>query len=173
MHLYYQSRTRLSRILQTFEGGQFLMKTRLTQEDKKRLMHKGASEKRTQLILMTRAERNEGVVLRGGISSLEIPDMKKRVVVVHFSWLCERHFRFDALGSLAPRWELIPPPPKQCSQSVNVEFISYYFPKSGKRLKMWTSLREFCRFYKPGDPDNLVQGKDGFIDPATTATPAT
>ncbi len=173
MHLYYWSRARLSSILKTFEGGQFLMKTKLTQEDRRRLMYKGASEKSTRLILMTRAERNESVVLRGGISGLEIPDMSKRIVVVHFFWLCERHLRFEDFGGLVPRWEIIPPPPKPCSQSVNVEFISYYFPKSGRRLKMWTSLGEYCRFYKLGDPDNLVQSKDGFVDPETAVMPTT
>ena len=166
MHPYYWSRIRLVRILKSFQGGQFLMKTRLTEKDARLLMHKGLSEKNTQLILMTKVEKNDELVLRGGISFLDIPDMSKRGVVVHFSWLCERHFRFNAQGSLVSQWELIPPPPEHCRQAVDVEFISYYFPKSGKRLKMWTSLGEYCRFYKPDDPDNLVRSENDFYDPS-------
>jgi len=174
MHLYYFSPKRLleEEVPAKFAGGQFLMKTRLTKKDKKLLMSKGVSERSIQLILMTRVEKNESVVLRGGISRLEIPDMKRKLVVVRFSWLCERHFRFDASESLVSRWELIPPPAEQGRQEIDIDFISYWFPKRGKRLKMWTSVDEFCRFYKPGDPDNLAQSENDFIDPATVAEPA-
>jgi len=30
-------------------------------------------------------------------------------------------------------------------------------------LKMLTHLGEYCRFYKPGDPDNLVKEGDEFV----------
>ncbi len=162
VHKYLFSRNRLKERIPEFIGGQFLMKTKLKKEDVKRLMSRGISESETQFLLNAQAEERDSMVLRGEIQALEIPDMNRKIVVVHFTWLCERHLFFDASDQLVPKWVPIPSAP-QCHKLINVHFISYYFPKWGKRLKMWTALGEYCRFYKLDDDDNLMRNGDEFV----------
>ena len=140
MHLYYSCRKRLKKELIKFLGGQFLM------------------------------ERKDGLVFRGQIRELFIPDMDKKVLRVGFDWLCEPHFGVDQFLEPKPKWVLLQIPPEF---ELVVEYTSYYFQrkkdgKDGKgireeRIKMWTPRGEACRIFQAKDPSNLKQQGDEFL----------
>ena len=156
--------------LRGFEnGGQFLIKTKIHPEELERLIHTGNEE----LEMRPQPEEVEGQVFRGEILRLEIPNIDERVVVIHFTWLCERRVSFDRNWSPKPKWVLIPPTSMQCSdthqiifsQSMRLRYDSFYFPKEGEqweRLKLWIRGEDYGRLYKLGDPENLVRNGDEF-----------
>lgn len=167
MHRWFCRRSPklLRKKLAEFTGGQFLIKTRIAEDDLKHFIHADDRDIRPQ------REERDGPVFRGGIESLEVPDLSLKLVVVRFAWLCERRLCFDELWRpMVPKWVFIPPVSMQCSaseqitfgQSMNLEYDSFYFPKEGRRLKLWIRSGDYGRFYRPDDPENLVRDGNEF-----------
>ncbi len=141
MHQYFWSPERLKKKLDDFSGGQFRMETK------------------------------EGLVFQGEIDSWEIPDLNKRILNIHFRRLFERRFKLNSKWSPVERWvEFEPPSGTTC---LNIEYTTYYFQarkenEKGRenrkeRIKGWTRYGEIFRFYKKGDPYNLIENSDGFF----------
>lgn len=139
MHGYYWDRVRLKEKLEEFTGGQFLMETKA------------------------------GLVFRGEIRDVFIPDMNRKQLFVVFEWLCEPRFGgLDKNSHPMQSWILLEPLAE--SQHLDVEFRFYYLQRKREdreeRIKMWTVLGEVCRFFKKGDLSNLVKQKSGEFLPS-------
>ena len=148
MHFIYWKTETLRPLLPAFVGGQFRLAKLSPAEDPKK-----------KVIIM----------FHGGVTSIKIPDMKIKRVVVTFEWLCERHFNFDENDTLEPRWSLIPPP-RSGIQRLDVDFVTFYpQPRRNDRLKLKGRGREFCRFYRKDDSANLVKHGDEICAPSPIA----
>lgn len=140
MHPYYWSRKRLRSLLPQFHGGQFRL-AKLTPE-----------EEPDQSVLL---------MFHGEIRSISIPDMTAKKVVIESKWLYTRSFFFDANEKLQTRWTLVTP---RRVREIPFDFIVYYpQPNRNDRLKLKGCGREFCRFYRRGDPATLKETEDGLL----------
>jgi hypothetical protein len=137
MHLWYSAPLRLQNKLPEFVGGQFLM------------------------------ERSwDGLVFRGWINDLSIPDIKRKLVRLEFSHLWEPYFGIDAFFTPVAKWKLVTLLSTQVGV-MSLDYEKYYFqrkrvqdgmkPAREERVKLLTSRGEVWRLFKQGDPTNLVQ----------------
>ncbi len=89
--------------------------------------------------------RKKMLELHGKIQSIKIPNKKIKHIVISFDWLCEKRNN---------RWALIP---WEGKYELPVDYIVFYSQVRKGRLKSKNWGGEFCRFYRPGDPDNLSE----------------
>ena len=166
MQGYFITRRALKKRFSDFMGGQFFMMTSVPAQGLRRFMKIESDEALGALLREFGIAKGETLSYRGEISRLEMSPTK-RELTVHFSWLCLLGKEKDGFGGSKPKWV----PVKKicgCNQSITIAVTGGYFPKSGRRIKLWTTLNmitssgEYCRLYKPDDPDNLVRRGEGF-----------
>lgn len=131
MHGYYWGLPRLDKLLLSFAGAQFTIET------------------------------PDRLTMRGEVAKFEIPDMKRRRILVSFKWLCERRIVFDNHWNRVPRWTLVDIP--AMSHQFDLEYTVYYPQRGGERIKLWTKLGEVWHFYQTSDYTTLVQQDDEFV----------
>jgi len=161
MHGYCITRRAIRKRFPDFMGGQFfIMSSNVQVQDLRRFMEVEDDEALKLLLKELGIAAGEALSYRGEISRLEMSPTK-RELTIHFSWLCLLGKRIDDLGTFRPRWIPVHKV-RGCQQFITIAFTGGYFPKGGRRMKVWTTLNmitssgEFCRFYKPDDPDNLI-----------------
>lgn len=105
-----------------------------------------------------------GLVLRGKIRQVEIPDMQRKRVCVSCTWLSQPRTTWDNRSScLVPKWVTLELPPQ--SLTLDVEYLLFYPQMDGDRIKMWSSYKEQCHFYKKTDYTTLVPQENGCLTP--------
>lgn len=169
MHGYFITRRALKKRFPDFLGGQFfIMSSRVNAQDLRRFMEIESDEALWALFKELGIVEGEALSYRGEIKSLEMSSMR-RELTIRFNWLCilGRGRRDLDLGGSKPKW--IPVHQMSgCNQSITIAVTGGYFPKGGQRIKVWTTLNmitssgEYCRLYKPDDPDNLVWNGEEF-----------
>lgn len=171
MHGYFLTRSSLKKKIREFVGGQFLIITyRITKEDLERFMEINDDTELRALLKKLGVEKGEPLSYRGKIARIEMSP-SKRELEIHCEWLCIQGKGLDQFGDSKPKWILVPKT-KGCTQFIRVAVVGGYFPKKGKRVKVWTTLNmftshgEYCRLYKSDDADNLVQDGEEFVCPA-------
>lgn len=174
MHGYHFFKIPLTEKLAEFDGGQLFMITDVNKPHLKLLMSVEAQESYEQILKQVRAEKDDRVAYWGGVKKTEIP-VAGRKLLVRLDWLCVQRPGSDRFGNKVSRWVPIKQP-SPCAITMDIDFTGYYFPKGGRRVKVWTSLLmvtslgEFCRFYKKDDPDRLVWNGEEYV-PAKTLEP--
>ena len=166
MHVYHFVKLPLTEKLTEFEGGQLFMITGVNKSHLKLLMSVEAQASYEQILKHVRTEKKgDRISYWGGIKGCEIPKTERKLLV-HLDWLCIQNIS---------KWEPTQQP-ASCAITMDINFTGYYFPKSGTRIKVWTSLLmvtslgEFCRFYKKDDPHRLVWNGEEYI-PAKQVKP--
>lgn len=166
MHGYSITRKSIRKKFPEFKGGGqfFILSSKFDKEDLGRFMEIQSDRDLRALLKELEIVEGEALAYRGEIQKLGM-SINKREIQIYFSWLCVQHRGF---GGSRPRWVPVHKV-KGCTQCMKIGFTGGYFPKGGHRIKVWTTLNmftnfgEYCRFYKPGDPDNLVWNGDEFI----------
>lgn len=161
MHGYFITRRALKKRFPDFMGGQFfIMSSRVQAQDLKRFMEIESDKALKELLKELGIEEGESLFYRGEIKRLEMSPTK-RELTIHFNWLCLLGKGSDGFGGSKSKW--IPVHKIHgCNQSITIAVTGGYFPKGGRRIKVWTTLNmitssgEYCRLFKPDDPDNLV-----------------
>lgn len=136
MHGYYWDRVRLKNKLAAFTSGQFLIETKLQDEER--------------------------LVFRGDVKVWDIPDMSKRRIVVYFDQLWEQRFGWDAsISRRVSKWVSINP----LSMEVDYRYYYFQRERQDRleRIKLWTPIGEVCRCFRLGDPSNLKQEGGVFL----------
>jgi len=136
MHGYYFSRKRLTGRLPKFIGGQLLIEK----------LGKPDGEK-----FLTAIERT--LVLRCEIENWEIPDIRKKRVLIYFGRMWELCFGLDESFKPVPKWVLIEP--KLNSGYLDISYRFYYIQHRKRRIKFLTTDNEVCRLYQESDPSNV------------------
>ncbi|MDO8482936.1 MAG: hypothetical protein Q7S86_03910 [bacterium] len=164
MHIYRFVKLPLTEKLAEFEGGQLFLITGVNKSHLKLLMSVEAQTSYEQILRHVRTEKKgDRISYWGGIKGWEMPKTERKLLV-HLDWLCiqNRSLKWIPVQQPAP-----------CAITMDISFTGYYFPKGGERIKVWTtllmatSLGEFLRFYKKGDPDRLVCDGEEYV-PAKT-----
>lgn len=166
MHGYFITRRALKKRFSDFIGGQFfIMRSNVHIQDLRRFMEIESDQSLRAVLKELGIEEGESLSYRGEIKGLEMSPAR-RELTIRFNWLCLLGKGSDGFGGSKPKW--IPVHKIHgCNQSITIVFTGGYFPKSGSRIKVWTTLNmitssgEYCRLYKPGDPDNLVWTGEG------------
>lgn len=170
MHGYFLTRRNLRKKFPEFIGGQFLIvSSKLQKADLKRFMEINSDADLKTLLQKLGIVEGGTLSYRGEIERLEMSSTK-REIRIHFKWLCLQRKGIDYFKDSQPKWFPIHKI-DGCNQCMHIAVTGGYFPKRGERMKVWTTLNmitasgEYCRFYKPGDPDNLVAVDGDFVCP--------
>ncbi len=176
MHGYHFPKDELKKKLnEEFKGGQLYLVQGVNTTHLKLIMSVETEESYQQLLRQISAGEDDKLAYWGEMQSWEIPEPGRKLLV-KFNWLCVKRAGNDSFGTEVQKWSLIQQP-SNCAITMDIDFTGYYFPKSGKRIKVWTSLLmvtsygEFCRVYKKDDPDRLVWNGEEYV-PLKLARPA-
>ncbi|MSR79078.1 MAG: hypothetical protein EXS59_02960 [Candidatus Taylorbacteria bacterium] len=168
MHGYHFPKDELKKKLdEEFENGQLFLVQGANKTHLRLIMNIETEEGYQQLLKQIGAGESDKLGYWGEMGRLRIPKLGRKLLV-EFNWLCVQRAGNDRFGTEVPRWFLIQQP-SPCAITMDIDFTGFYFPKAGKRIKVWTSLLmvtslgEFCRFYKKDDPDRLVWNGEEYV----------